>query len=405
MFSFNLATIFESDISTTAWICLIALCVCAIFAILARFLPMIRVARTAESQTEEADLVAFEPEEKLPKASVIVYCFINEDSLIDYLEVLMNQDYPDYEVILVNEGSYDVSTSLAERLQMKYPDRLYVTFIPPESHNLSRRKLALTVGIKAAHGDVVVTTASNCLIPSQQWLSLMMQPFIGCDRTNVVLGYAHINFENLHGAGKWYKEFDATLTACQWLGAAIHHYPYRGDSFNLAYRKHLFFEQKGYSKSIHLMNGDDDLFINDISNGTNTDVMIAPDAILTYDYGVAGNRIMSDLKERYQFTSQMLPKMPFLRAGFGSAMQCIATGFGIAASIVSLPNIIPFLVACGLLAILNIFEIVIYRKAARALGSVCLWWALPFFLLWHPIGNFIFKCKRRSHRKKNFTFA
>ena len=153
------------------------------------------------------------------------------------------------------------------------------------------------------------------------------------------------------------------------------------------------------------MNGDDDLFINDISTGSNTDVMIAPDAILTYDYGEAGNRIMSDLKERYQFTARMLPKMPFLRAGFGSVMQWLATGFGIAASIISLPNLIPLLVACGLLAILNIFEILLYRKAARVLGSVCLWWALPFFLLWHPIGNFIFKCKRHRHRKKNFTFA
>lgn len=405
MYQFDINAVFRSEINEAAWICLAILCVTSIFAILARFIPFIRTARVAASQTGEAKLVSFSPDEKVPKASVVVYCFNDEESLGDYLELLMNQDYPDYEVILVNEGSFDVSASLAERLQSKYPTRLYVTFIPPESHNLSRRKLALTVGIKAAHGDVVVTTASNCIIPSQQWLSLMMQPFIGSDRTDVVLGYAHINFDNLHGAGKWYKEFDATLTACQWLGAAINHYPYRGDSFNLAYRRHLFFEQKGYSKTIHLMNGDDDLFINDISNRTNTDVMIAPDAILTFDYGEAGNRILNDLKERYQFTSQMLPKMPFLRAGFGSAMQWAATAFGIVASVVSLPNLIPFIVACGLLAILNIFEIILYRKAARALGSVCLWWALPFFLLWHPIGNFIFKCQRRRQRKKNFTFA
>ncbi|MDE5674595.1 MAG: glycosyltransferase, partial [Muribaculaceae bacterium] len=371
MYPFDITAVFKSEINDAAWICLALLCGSAILAILARFIPFIRTARTAAAQTGEADLVAFEPGEKLPKASVIVYCFSNEEALADYLEILMNQDYPDYEVILVNEGSYDVSTALAERLQEKYPCRLYVTFIPPESHNLSRRKLALTVGIKAAHGDVVVTTASNCIIPSQQWLSLMMQPFIGSDRTDVVLGYAHINFENLHGAAKWYKEFDATLTACQWLGAAINHYPYRGDSFNLAYRRHLFFEQKGYSKTLHLMNGDDDLFINDISNCTNTDVMIAPDAILTYDYGEAGNRIRNDLKERYQFTSLMLPRMPFLRAGFGSAMQWTATACGIVASVVSLPNLIPLIVACALLAVLNIFEILLYRKAARALGSVC----------------------------------
>ena len=46
----------------------------------------------------------FHEGEEVPKASVIVYCFINEDSLMEYLDVLMNQDYPNYEVILINEG-------------------------------------------------------------------------------------------------------------------------------------------------------------------------------------------------------------------------------------------------------------------------------------------------------------
>lgn len=396
---------FSLNLPQSAWICLGGLCICSIFAIMARFLPILRTSRAAKAQTEEGDLVNFKADDDVPMASVVVYSFVNEETLSEYLEVLMNQDYPNYEVILVNEGGYEATTSLADRLQKKYPNRLYVTFIPSESHNVSRRKLALTIGLKAAQGEVVVTTTSNCHIPSQQWLSLMMQPFCGTDRTDVVLGYAHINFDNLTGSGKWYKEFDSTLTACQWLGAAIHHYPYRGDGFNLAYRRHLFFEQKGYSKTLHLMNGDDDLFINDISTRTNTDVMIAPDAILTFDYGEAGNRIMADLKERYQFTSRMLPQMPFVRAGFGSAMQWGATLCGIAATVISLPNLLPFAVACLLLGILNIGEIILYRQAARALGSVCLWWALPFFLLWHPIGNFLFKTGHRRHRKKNYTFT
>lgn len=396
---------FDFAINTPAWIALSILCVSASLAIIARFLPVIRTSRLLSVQKEECGCSDPVCGGRVPKVSVIVYCFNNEDSLHEYLEEIMNQDYPDYEVILVNEGNHEVSSSLAERLIEKYPERLYVTFIPPESHNLSRRKLALTIGIKAAHGDIVVTTASNCIIPSRRWLSLMMQPFCKSDLTDVVLGYAHINFGNLHGSGKWYKEFDATLTSCQWLGAAINHHPYRGDSFNLAYRRDLFFEQKGYSRTLHLMNGDDDLFINDISNGTNTDIMIAPDAILTYDFGEAANRIMRDMKERYQFTARMLPRMPFLRAGFGSVMQWTATISGLVAALVSLPDLIPLIAACALLLTLNIVEILLYRKVAKGLGSVCLWWALPVFLLWHPIGNFIFKLNHRRHRKKNFIFT
>lgn len=396
---------FQFQIDTPSWICLIVLCGAAVLAILARFVPIIRVVRTARAQLDEVSQIAFVDGEHLPKASVIVYSVVDEPTLMEYLEILMSQDYPDYEVIVVNEGGSEATASLSERLLEMYPSRLHVTFIPPESHNLSRRKLALTIGLKAAQGDVAVTTAANCLIPSRSWLSLMMQPFIGSSRTDVVLGYAHIDFSNLHGGGKWYKEFDFTLTACQWLGAAIHHYPYRGDGYNLAYRRYLFFEQKGYSKTLNLMNGDDDLFINDISTRRNTDVMIAPESILTYDWGEAGNRVMADLKERYQFTAKMLPKMPFLRAGFGSAMQWVATLAGIGAAITGLPDLIPLIIAGVLLFTLNLSEIILYRKAARALGSVCLWWAVPIFLLWHPIGNFLFIWGHRHNRRKNFTFT
>ena len=113
-----------------------------------------------------------------PKVSVVVYSFTEEDEIFSYLEAAMNQDYPDYEVIIVNEGGAETTASLAKKLKAIYPERLYVTFIPEESRSLSRRKLAFTVGIKAASGEVVLTTTSNCRIPSRRWLTSMMRPFV-----------------------------------------------------------------------------------------------------------------------------------------------------------------------------------------------------------------------------------
>lgn len=392
------------SLDTPAWICLEISLAAALVALIARFVPMWRVVRTAKKQKQEALMLNLPEDEELPFVSVIVYTITTEEALLQYLEVLMHQDYPNYEVILVNEGGHEVSASLAERLQKVYPHNLYVTFIPPESHNLSRRKLAQTVGMKAAKGEFVLTTGSNCIIPSKSWLSLMMQPFFHEPSIEIVLGYSHIEFDNLSGPGKWFNQFDATLTACQWLGAAINKYPYRGDRYNLAFRRNLFFDHKGYSQTLHLMNGDDDLFVNEISNGNNTDVMISHDAILTYDWGDSGNRILTEMKNNYRFTSKLLPKMPFLRAGLGSTMQWVTLLAAAAGALLGLPQLLHLWIAIGILILFGGAEIYVYRKAARALGSVCLFWSVPLFLLWHPIDTLLTKNYTRRKRRRHFTF-
>lgn len=387
---------------TTTWICMAILVVSALIAIWARFKP-IWMAGSAVGQHKEAPL----PHDSVvfPKVSVIVYTITEEDEINSYLEMAMSQDYPDYEIIIVNEGGAETTSDLAERLLKKYPEKLYITFIPPEAHSLSRRKLAQTVGMKAAKGDIVITTASNCRIPSPKWISELISPFIEDSGTDVALGYSHIDVGDLHGAGKWYREMDSTLTACQWIGAAANGHPYRGDGMNLAYRKDIFFRQKGYAKTMHLMNGDDDLFFKDIMTPENTRLAISPDSILTSEWGISGNRIHAEIKERYQFTARFLPRIPFLRAGLGSLMQWTMLAAAITAGVAGLPSLLPACIALAILGIAWIAEITIYRRTARRLESVCLWWALPWFLLWHPIGNFIFKMRRRHHLRKNYTFA
>lgn len=399
---------FDFRIDLQVWILILATITACIWAFVARFVPMIRIIRKADSQisfaeedSEEAAMVSG----KYPKVSVVVYTYTREEELLGFLQSLMTQNYPNYEVILVNDGSIEVTAELSDSLKSIYPDNLYVTFIPPGSHNLSRRKLALTLGIKAAKGEIILTTASNCIIPSSSWLSDMMKPFLESSVTEVVLGYSHIDYENMYGPGKWYREFDDVLTGCQWLGEAINDNPYRGDGNNLAYRRRIFFEQKGYSKTIHLVNGDDDIFVNEIANDFNTEVVLTPESILTVDWGEASNRIYADLKERYQFTSAMLPFTPFLRSGCASLMQWIATLAAAGAILFGLPNLLPTALAGGFLLLLLIMEMVIYTKAAHRLGANAHWQLLPLFLLWHPLGNMFFRLRHRRHRKKNFTFA
>lgn len=394
-FDFNFDLLFYISLATAL---LTALC-----GLWARFIPIWRAGSVAASKTASSETTVL-GQAACKKLSVIVYAYTELEETENYIGRIMAQDYPDFEVIVVNEGNAETLRVLNERIGSKY-ENLYITFIPHDVHNLSRRKLAFTIGMKAAKGEIVLTTVANCTIPSERWLSDMMMPFNTDSTTDIVLGYSHIDFNQMHGAGKWYRQMDATLTACQWIGAAAMGSPYRGDCFNLAYKRELFFSHKGYAATIHLVNGDDDLFLIPMMTGDNTALAISPDSILTTEWEVAANKVLAETKERYQFTSQFLPQRPFLRAGLGSLMQWLTLFAAIVVALAPLPSGMGIIIAAAFISVVWTSETLIYRRTARRLESVSLWWSLPLFLLWHPFGNFIFRSRRRAHKRKNYTFA
>lgn len=394
--------------SVLTWIFAGAALACVLFTLLYLLRPLVRtgatLSRRARKFGSEADVPA-PPEGKYPKVSVIVYSFIEEEILTSYLESLCAQDYPDFEIIVVCDTTSESAGILAETYSRLFPS-VYVTFIPPGSHNLSRRKLALTLGMKAAKGDIVVTTVSNAVIPSERWLSLLVAPFIGEDglETGISLGYSHISIKDMHGAGKWYREFNTLLTDCQWIGYALSRRAYRGDGYNLAFRREIFFRHKGYAGSIYLHSGDDDLFIHEIATPENTAVSILPDNILITEWGSATNRMWRQRKEQYSFTARWLPHGPFLRSGAVSLMQWLIVALCSATALIELPNLVPTCIASAILLGFWLSETMIYRKGAGTLKATRLWWALPIFWLAKPLLNEIFRFSHRNHRNKNFTW-
>ncbi len=351
---------------------------------------------------------------RTPKVSVIVYSQVAEEELLNYLSSLCEQDYPDFEVIVVCESTAEGSDMLTESCTRHFKN-VYVTFIPPGSHNLSRKKLALTLGMKAAKGDIVITTVANARIHSGSWLSALIAPFRGdnAETVDVSLGYSHFDYSQMKGLGKWYREFVAQLTDAGWIGYAISGNPYRGDGNNLAFRRKLFFEHKGYSQSIYLHSGDDDLFINEIATPENTVMVLEPQSILSTEWGDASKRMWRARKEQYDFTSHWLPRGAFLKAGAASAtrwvilLMCIAaglTGYIFSEKQNDINSFIPAIAAIGLLLIFQLSEILIYRKAAEKMKATRLWWALPIFRLARPVLNFLFRLRHRRHRRYNYTW-
>ena len=97
----------------------------------------------------------------LPKVSVIVCARNEETNISDFLHTLLNQDYPCYEVIVVNDGSEDATQLVLEKYAQQNKN-LYITFVPCEARVISSKKLALTIGIKAAQSEYILLTDADC---------------------------------------------------------------------------------------------------------------------------------------------------------------------------------------------------------------------------------------------------
>lgn len=213
--------------------------------------------------------------QELPPLSVIICAHDEVENLRRNLPAILAQDYPDFEVIVINDGEKNESEDYLLQLEEQYRN-LYHSFVPDSSRYISRKKLAVTLGIRASRYDWLVLTEANCQPQSNQWLRLLARNFT--PHTEVVLGYSGYQ----RGKG-WLRRccaFDGLFNAMRYLGFALGGHPYMGIGRNLAYRKQLFYDQKGFSAHLNLRRGDDDLFVNQVAHGENTRVETDPEAIV-----------------------------------------------------------------------------------------------------------------------------
>ena len=204
-----------------------------------------------------------------PKVSVIVCARNEQRNLQDYLHALLTQDYPCYEVIVINDGSEDDTQIILERYTQQ-TKQLYTTFIPRDARVISSKKLALTIGAKAANYDHLLLTDADCRPVSRHWISEMMSGFAN-PSTEVVLGYgAYFDKPTVLSS---LISYDTLFIALQYMGMAAAGKPYMGVGRNLAYKKETFFSHDGFRGMLGEPSGDDDLFVNKVSNKENTAIV------------------------------------------------------------------------------------------------------------------------------------
>lgn len=197
-------------------------------------------------------------------------------NLKELIPHLLAQEYPAYEIIVVDDRSNDdtrdwlhTATEGSDRLRMVHVDHT------PE--HINGKKYALTLGIRAAQHEWIVLTDADCRPSSPTWLTSVSKGFGAT--TQFVLGYSP--YQKKSGWLNRFIRFETLITGLQYMGFALVKMPYMGVGRNLAYRKSLFMDTKGFNNMLSLTGGDDDLFVNKHATAQNTSVVTGSEA-LTY---------------------------------------------------------------------------------------------------------------------------
>ncbi len=207
--------------------------------------------------------------------SVIICARNEEENLNNNLPAILEQDYKNFEVVVVNDASTDNSDLVLKKYAQKYP-HLKTTEIKKDQKFTHGKKLAVTIGVKAAKNEWLLFTDADCYPVTKNWIKQMAGNFD--EKTSIVLGYG--GYKKYKSALNTLIRYDTVIIALQYLTYALSGFPYMGVGRNMAYRKSLFFKNKGFAKHYHVDSGDDDIFINQTARKENTKIEINPDSII-----------------------------------------------------------------------------------------------------------------------------
>ena len=229
----------------------------------------------------------------------IIVCAKNEgENVRRFVPLLLEQNYPDFEIVLIDDSSSDDTLDLFEEFEKQHSNIKLVKVQNNEAF-WGNKKFALTLGIKAAKNDYLLFTDADCYPTSKEWIKEMSSNFTL--KKTIILGYGA--YEKIPNSflNKLIR-FETLLTATQYFGWTKTGKPYMGVGRNLAYKRDEFFRVNGFIDHMKLRSGDDDLFVNQASNSENTTVCFSKESF-TYSKPKTSFKEWFDQKRRHVSTA------------------------------------------------------------------------------------------------------
>lgn len=307
-----------------------------------------------------------------PPVSVVI-CAKNEaENLKTFLPSILNQNYPTFQVLLINDASHDASLEIMEAFALKHANIKIVDVKNTEAF-WANKKYALTLGIKATKYDHLLFTDADCKPVSENWISEMSQHFN--QEKSIVLGYGGYMKHKNSFLNKIIR-FETVLTAMQYISYANIGIPYMGVGRNLAYTKTDFFNVNGFMHHMQIPSGDDDLFINEIANKNNTSICLSPDSFTYSKPKTTLGSWLHQKKRHITSANQYKLKHKLLLALF-YASQFLFWVFAILLVVFQLN----WQIVSGLIVLRFLFQLWAYVKVTKTLNEKDLLFFIPFFEL------------------------
>lgn len=301
--------------------------------------------------------------------SVIVCAKDSYEYLLDLIPAVLSQDYPEYELVIVNDCSQDDTEEYLKDLARTNPKINFVN-LTQNLNFFQGKKFPLSMGIKSAKYDLLLLTDADCVPNTNQWIKEMVTSYE--NDTEIVVGYGPY-FERKGLLNKLIR-FDTLYIAMQYLSLALAKRPYMGVGRNLSYRKSTFIKNKGFTSHYNIPSGDDDLFISQVATRKNTKVCI--DAV---------NRIESEpkrtwatwVRQKKRHYSTGIKYKPHTNRTLGLLLgsrlayypALIALFFMPEAFSIASNNIYYFLIIGSFALTHYITQFIIYHKSAKQLGE------------------------------------
>lgn len=298
----------------------------------------------------------------------VIICAKNEmENLNKFLPSVLEQDYPLFEVIVVNDRSTDGSQQWLENLAKQTPK---LRVIKNTAGNLSGKRNALKRGIETAQHEIILLTDADCLPASRNWIRLMTSALN--DGTEIVLGYSPCLPQK--GMFHQFIRYENFLTALHYLSFAQAGMPYMGTGRNLLFRTSVAGIIGALEHPSGLMTGDDDITVNRIATSRNTALMIHPQSHVFTIAAATPGGFIHQKRRHYLAGFHYRPEhRMMLGALYASQILFNATVIPLFTS-----GFLPMAVIT-VFTVKNILQMLIYGSAMRRLNVHNLWIFTPVF--------------------------
>lgn len=320
-------------------------------------------------------------EGKLPPVSVVLTARNDAAWLKENLVYLLEQEYPNFEVVVVDYLSHDDTQFVLKLLKDYYPHLKVVPF--KEDVNLFQgKKYPLSIGIKSAKNDILLLADPDCTPKNMQWLRGMVRGYINKD-TQIVLGFCGLKrTKTLLGV---MQQYDNLAYSSHYLGNAIMGHPYTGSGRNLSYRRNFFFKQGAFIRHYSVAGGSDDLFVYQNATGKNTTVCIDSDACLSTEpkknFGQWHRQRLDRVSTRnwHSIGSRLLEDL----------LPLFNIVFYTMAVLLLLKGTLPWVVVAGMVAIKWAWQMVSFAQLCKRFDGGLAYLAAPILEIYFIIANTI----------------